>query len=139
MKTGDTDVTKQDLPMLGGFTGVELSRGTQSAHIYTDYDPSKRKAAQPARNLQAAQVVAGRLTGQWDLSVAGTYTLGAGANAPMYDHDGDPATPPLNGDGLRHGGRRDPQPVRRLRDAPGAVAPSGTGGQGVLGHEGRLS
>ena len=66
--------TQRDLPMLGGFTGVELSKGTLAAHIYTDYDPSKRKAAIKAGNISGVLASSGTVSGTFDLGTAGTIT-----------------------------------------------------------------
>ena len=71
--------TQRDLPMLGGFTGVELTQGTRAVHIYTDYDPSKRKAAIKAGNISGALASTGTVSGTFDLSTAGTITALAGS------------------------------------------------------------
>ena len=71
--------TQRDLPMLGRFTGVELSKDTLAAHIYTDYDPSKRKAAVKAGNISGVQASSGTVSGTFDLSTAGTITTLAGS------------------------------------------------------------
>ena len=80
MKTGGDGVTQRDLPMLGGFTGVELSKGTLSAHIYTDYDPSKRKAATKAGSISDVPASSGTVSGTFDLSAAGTITTIEGSS-----------------------------------------------------------
>ena len=85
MKTPDPEssatgqATQRDLPMLGGFTGVELSKGTLAAHIYTDYDPSKRKAAIKAGNISRVLASSGTVSGTFDLSSAGTITALTGS------------------------------------------------------------
>ena len=71
--------TQRDLPTLGGFTGVELTQGTRAVHIYTDYDPSKRKAAVKAGNISEALASSGTVSGTFDLSTAGTITALAGS------------------------------------------------------------
>ena len=71
--------TQRDLPTLGGFTGVELTQGTRAVHIYTDYDPSKRKAAVKAGNISGALASSGTVSGTFDLSTAGTITTLAGS------------------------------------------------------------
>ncbi len=90
--------TQRDLPMLGGFTGVELTQGTRAVHIYTDYDTSKRKAATKAGTLTAAPASSGTFSGAGfgtptatSITVTGdtntftvggvAYTLAAGADA----------------------------------------------------------
>ncbi len=71
--------TQRDLPTLGRFTGVELTQGTRAVHIYTDYDPSKRKAAVKAGNISGVQASSGTVSGTFDLSTAGTITTLAGS------------------------------------------------------------
>ena len=79
--------TQRDLPTLGRFTGVELSKtvtvGTQehlsTVHIYTDYDPSKRKAATKAGNISGVKASTGTVSGTFDLSTPGTITTLAGS------------------------------------------------------------
>ena len=71
--------TQRDLPTLGGFTGVELTQGTRAVHIYTDYDPSKRKAAVKAGNISGVLASSGTVSGTFDLSTAGTITTLAGS------------------------------------------------------------
>ncbi len=71
--------TQRDLPALGGFTGVELTQGTRAVHIYTDYDPSKRKAAIKAGNISGVLASSGTVSGTFDLSTAGTITALAGS------------------------------------------------------------
>ncbi len=67
--------TQRDLQSIGGFTGVELSKGTLHAHIYTDYDPSKRKAAIKAGNISGVLASSGRVSGTFDLSGTGITAL----------------------------------------------------------------
>ena len=71
--------TQRDLPTLGGFTGVELTQGTRAVHIYTDYDPSKRKAAVKAGTISGVLASSGTVSGTFDLSTAGTITTLAGS------------------------------------------------------------
>ena len=84
LRTPDPEVTtaqatQRDLPTLGGFTGVELTQGTRAVHIYTDYDPSKRKAAVKAGNISGVLASTGTVSGTFDLSTAGTITTLAGS------------------------------------------------------------
>ncbi len=84
LRTPDPEVTtaqatQRDLPMLGGFTGVELTQGMRAVHIYTDYDPSKRKAATKAGNISGALASSGTVSGTFDLSTAGTIEALAGS------------------------------------------------------------
>ena len=84
LRTPDPEVTtpqatQRDLPTLGGFTGVELTQGTRAVHIYTDYDPSKRKAAVKAGNISGTLASTGTVSGTFDLSTAGTITTLAGS------------------------------------------------------------
>ena len=72
--------TQRDLPALGGFTGVELTQGTRAVHIYTDYDPSKRKAAVKAGNISGVPASSGTVSGTFDLSTAGTITTIEGSS-----------------------------------------------------------
>ena len=83
LRTPDPEVTtaqatQRDLPMLGGFTGVELSKQEgdhlSTVHIYTDYDPSKRKAAIKAGNISGVLASSGTVSGTFDLGTAGTIT-----------------------------------------------------------------
>ncbi len=75
--------TQRDLPTLGGFTGVELSKQEgdhlSTVHIYTDYDPSKRKAATKAGNISGVLASSGTVSGTFDLSTAGQITALAGS------------------------------------------------------------
>ena len=75
--------TQRDLPTLGRFTGVELSKPDgdhlSTVHIYTDYDPSKRKAAVKAGNISGVLASTGTVSGTFDLSTAGTITALAGS------------------------------------------------------------
>ena len=78
-KVTTAQATQRDLPMLGGFTGVELTQGTRAVHIYTDYDTSKRKAATKAGNISGVKASSGTVSGTFDLSTAGTITTLAGS------------------------------------------------------------
>ncbi len=75
--------TQRDLPTLGRFTGVELSKQDgdhlSTVHIYTDYDPSKRTAAVKAGNISSVLASSGTVSGTFDLSTAGTITTLAGS------------------------------------------------------------
>ena len=88
LRTPDPEVTtaqatQRELPTLGRFTGVELSKPDgdhlSTVHIYTDYDPSKRKAAIKAGNISGALASTGTVSGTFDLSAAGTITALAGS------------------------------------------------------------
>ena len=104
LRTPDPEVTtdqatQRSLPMLGRFTGVELSkstgtgttRTTSTVHIYTDYDTSKRKAKRDAMSVSSTPVTASQLSGQ--VTVGGTVdaptiTANTGDNASMFTKDG---------------------------------------------------
>ena len=85
----DDDVKQMALPMLGDFTGVELSKGVMYAHIYTDYDTSKRKAKRGAMSVSAVSATASQLSGQFAYVAADrTLTATTGEMAGAFTKDG---------------------------------------------------